>query len=69
MRKKPAPPATPGFESKGEASEVIPAHLPGAGLTRAQLDEAERRLLEYERNPYPCASWEEVKSRLESKGW
>lgn len=35
-------------------------------LTEAQRAEAERRLLEQERNPAECASWEDVKRRLES---
>lgn len=34
-------------------------------LTPAQLEEAERRLREYERNPQPCVSWEELRARLE----
>jgi putative addiction module component (TIGR02574 family) len=45
------------------------AESPGAatdedGLTEAQIQEAERRLQEYERNPVPYSTWEEVKKRL-----
>jgi putative addiction module component (TIGR02574 family) len=36
-------------------------------LTEAQRREAERRLLEHERNPKACSSWEDVKRRLESE--
>lgn len=35
-------------------------------LTDAQRLEAERRLLDHERNPKECSTWEEVKRRLES---
>jgi putative addiction module component (TIGR02574 family) len=34
------------------------------GLTKAQIEEAERRLAEHERNPQHCSTWEEVKKRL-----
>lgn len=37
------------------------------GLTEAQRQEAERRLLEHERNPEQGSSWEDVKRRLESR--
>ena len=36
-------------------------------LTDAQRKEAERRLIEHERNPKKCSSWEEVKRRLEGE--
>jgi putative addiction module component (TIGR02574 family) len=34
-------------------------------LTPVQRDEAERRLIEHERNPGECSSWEDVRRRLE----
>ena len=34
-------------------------------ITPAQREEAERRVLEHERNPQECSSWEEIKNRLE----
>lgn len=34
-------------------------------LTREQREEAERRLLEHDRSPGPCSSWEDVRRRLE----
>jgi putative addiction module component (TIGR02574 family) len=44
------------------------ARSPGeVPLTEAQRREAERRLIEHERNPKECATWEEVKRRLESE--
>ncbi len=36
-------------------------------LTQAQREEAERRLLAHESSPRAYASWEEIKSRLESE--
>lgn len=44
------------------------ARTPGdVPLTDAQRAEAERRLLDHERNPRECSTWEEIKRRLESK--
>ena len=34
-------------------------------ITPAQREEAERRLLEHERNPQEYSSWEDIKRRLE----
>lgn len=39
------------------------------GLTEAQIQEAERRLQEYERNPVPCSTWEDIKRRLMARRW
>lgn len=36
-------------------------------LTPAQLEEAERRLQEYERDPQPCITWEALRAQLESE--
>ena len=36
-------------------------------ITEAQIREAERRWLEYQRTRPRCSTWEEVKRRLESR--
>ena len=41
-----------------------PADVP---LSEAQRQEAERRLIDHERNPKECSTLEEIKRRLESK--
>lgn len=45
--------------------EREPEELRQVEVTPAQLREAERRLLEHERNPRECSTWEEVRRRLE----
>jgi putative addiction module component (TIGR02574 family) len=36
-------------------------------MTPAQRQEAERRLLDHERSPRECSSWEDVRRRLENR--
>lgn len=38
---------------------------PNVEITPAQREEAERRLLDHERSPQECSSWEKVRRKLE----
>lgn len=45
--------------------DSVAAETPSMPLTKAEIEELERRLDELERNPDACIPWEEVRARLE----
>jgi putative addiction module component (TIGR02574 family) len=45
-------------------SEKLPLESDQLTLTQAQIEELDRRLADYEKNPEEGAAWEEVRDRV-----